>query len=641
MAFGTLAPDGRRQYCDANGQPLAGGKLYTYVTGTTTALTAYQNSALTTAHTNPIILDGAGRATIYLSAASYKFVLKDADDVTVWTVDPVTALAPYSLNLDISDCTAGEDLAAGDTVFLSGGTGGTVPGRWYKTDATIEARSSSAAMIGMVPTAIAQGADGIIRIQGRMTALTGLSTGAVYYCSETAGAITASAPANERLVGVADSETTLVLFSAAVGNMLLVSGIGFTPIESVGTSGEIIATINASAEGGGTLRISANKLQITGDVTFAAGYDPTTKVKDDASNAPASILNSSVSIAANGTLSGAGGGQVTAVGVGAVKTDASNAPATILNGSITINANGTLAGAGSGQVTISGLGGIATAGAAADINANVTTISGGKITTGSITATQIQASTITGGLIAAGTIVGGLIAAGTITSDKLSVSTLSAITANLGTVTAGTISGVTITAGSSSQVTLNSNGITITPYTTQDFQGANAYRFGGSGGSDCGMAAAEASSTRALYIYNTPTTAGWSGRLHLRTENASGGEICDLSFYSTTTFGHAALYANDQVEISAGSLSYPTGYVLRVTQSAITANAAIVPLTSEALDFGSATQKWKTPYFTLAAMSSGYVACVTDSTGALGYVGGFTGSHNGATYLGGICVSVP
>lgn len=62
---------------------------------------------------------------------------------------------------------------------------------------------------------------------------------------------------------------------------------------------------------------------------------------------------------------------------------------------------------------------IAAGGAAADVNANVTTISGGKITTGSITALQI--------------------AAGTITADELNVATLSAITANLGTVTAGSI----------------------------------------------------------------------------------------------------------------------------------------------------------------------------------------------------------
>lgn len=56
-------------------------------------------------------------------------------------------------------------------------------------------------------------------------------------------------------------------------------------------------------------------------------------------------------------------------------------------------------------------------------------------------------------------IVGGVIETGTITADKLSVTTLSAITANLGTVTAGTMTGVTATFGGT--VTLNSSGIAI------------------------------------------------------------------------------------------------------------------------------------------------------------------------------------
>jgi hypothetical protein len=49
---------------------------------------------------------------------------------------------------------------------------------------------------------------------------------------------------------------------------------------------------------------------------------------------------------------------------------------------------------------------ITAGGAAADVNANTTTISGGKITTGSITATQIAAGTITATQIASGTITG-------------------------------------------------------------------------------------------------------------------------------------------------------------------------------------------------------------------------------------------
>lgn len=70
-----------------------------------------------------------------------------------------------------------------------------------------------------------------------------------------------------------------------------------------------------------------------------------------------------------------------------------------------------------GQIVVTGgdLGGLA----ATDVNANTTTIDGGKITANSVTASQIAASTITANL--------------------LSVSTLSAITADMGSLTAGSI----------------------------------------------------------------------------------------------------------------------------------------------------------------------------------------------------------
>lgn len=89
---GMLAPYGRVQYFDSNGVPLAGGKLYTYAAGTTTPLAAYQNAALTVAHANPIVLDSAGRATIFLSPVSYKFDLKTSSDAAVWTVDGIAGL---------------------------------------------------------------------------------------------------------------------------------------------------------------------------------------------------------------------------------------------------------------------------------------------------------------------------------------------------------------------------------------------------------------------------------------------------------------------------------------------------------------------------------------------------------------------
>jgi hypothetical protein len=84
------------QFTDASGNPLAGGKLYTYQAGTTTPLAAYTDSGGGTSHANPIILDARGEASIWLTDASYKFVLKDSTDATIWTVDNITNGASVS-----------------------------------------------------------------------------------------------------------------------------------------------------------------------------------------------------------------------------------------------------------------------------------------------------------------------------------------------------------------------------------------------------------------------------------------------------------------------------------------------------------------------------------------------------------------
>lgn len=80
------------QFFTNNGVPLTGGKLYTYAAGTTTPQATYTSSSGVTAHTNPIILDSAGRVPggeTWLSAASYKFVLNTSADVLIATYDNI------------------------------------------------------------------------------------------------------------------------------------------------------------------------------------------------------------------------------------------------------------------------------------------------------------------------------------------------------------------------------------------------------------------------------------------------------------------------------------------------------------------------------------------------------------------------
>jgi hypothetical protein len=72
---------------------LSGGKIFTYAAGTTTPLATYTSSTGNTAHSNPIILDSAGRVPggeIWVLAQTlYKFVLETSLGVLIATYDNV------------------------------------------------------------------------------------------------------------------------------------------------------------------------------------------------------------------------------------------------------------------------------------------------------------------------------------------------------------------------------------------------------------------------------------------------------------------------------------------------------------------------------------------------------------------------
>ena len=86
----SLSSVPKLQFFDANGNPLVGGKLYTYAAGTTTPLATYTDSSAGTPNTNPIILNSRGEANVWLSNTTYKFVLKTSADVEIWTVDNIS-----------------------------------------------------------------------------------------------------------------------------------------------------------------------------------------------------------------------------------------------------------------------------------------------------------------------------------------------------------------------------------------------------------------------------------------------------------------------------------------------------------------------------------------------------------------------
>jgi hypothetical protein len=77
------------QFFDANGNPLVGGKLFTYAAGTTTPLATFTDYTGGTANTNPVIMNSRGEAAVWCGDNRYFMVLKDADNVEIWTSDNV------------------------------------------------------------------------------------------------------------------------------------------------------------------------------------------------------------------------------------------------------------------------------------------------------------------------------------------------------------------------------------------------------------------------------------------------------------------------------------------------------------------------------------------------------------------------
>jgi hypothetical protein len=83
------------QFLDGNGEPLVGGKVYWYQSGTTIPQNTWVDEVESSIAANPVILDSEGRPDHGSGAAamwirgSYKIVLKTSADVTITTLDNI------------------------------------------------------------------------------------------------------------------------------------------------------------------------------------------------------------------------------------------------------------------------------------------------------------------------------------------------------------------------------------------------------------------------------------------------------------------------------------------------------------------------------------------------------------------------
>lgn len=99
----NLAPLPIQKFFDNDGNPLVGGLLFTYVSGTTTKIATYTDSSGGASNTNPIVLDFRGECRLWIDPTkAYTFVLAprtDTDPPTnpFWTVNDITA-APFAFD---------------------------------------------------------------------------------------------------------------------------------------------------------------------------------------------------------------------------------------------------------------------------------------------------------------------------------------------------------------------------------------------------------------------------------------------------------------------------------------------------------------------------------------------------------------
>jgi hypothetical protein len=95
MAYAQL-PNAEQTFLDSNGNPLVGGTVTLYSPGTTTLVASYKDANGVTANTNPIVLDAAGRALIFVAGPVQQLV-QDSMGNTIWNEVSYPANAESSL----------------------------------------------------------------------------------------------------------------------------------------------------------------------------------------------------------------------------------------------------------------------------------------------------------------------------------------------------------------------------------------------------------------------------------------------------------------------------------------------------------------------------------------------------------------
>ncbi len=287
----TLAPIPKLTYLTNTGGILAGYKLCTYAAGSTTPLTSYSNSTGTT-NSNPITIDSAGRANVFISSAAYKFVLYAAYSgsgsntcngvqvgAEVWSQDNIRdyGLVVYEIGYLTGSGTVNRSAKWTDTDVLGDGAiqelASTEKMR-IQTDGTVSIGTTGDAATGLfVLTSEAQAARfatsttvGTVGLYYSSTNLGGylrVDADEVNLCNDDCSARIAAATTHVNIVADTDSVLTVESTDDTVAITLRADGVDDASI--VANSTEIdICSKTGPCNGGVAVYASGNKVNIFG-----------------------------------------------------------------------------------------------------------------------------------------------------------------------------------------------------------------------------------------------------------------------------------------------------------------------------------------------------------------------------------------
>ena len=273
MTTETLAPSLFYRDWDANGNPLAGGLVYTYQAGSATPLATYTDSTGGTPNANPVVLNTRGEASIWIPPnTAYKFVVTDSAGNAIRTKDNVVNAQLLSLygGVDTGVATAYVlNFAAPFTSYADG-----IAIYWIASNSNTGASTINVNGLGAVS---------ITNQSGSALSANQISAGYVLFILYKSGKFILASPINGSGATVVSGLS--VTGTAAIGSTLGVTGAttltgGFTSSANSTINGEL--TVNGSAStppvavsyaaSSGTLNCALSNVfttTLTGNVTGA------------------------------------------------------------------------------------------------------------------------------------------------------------------------------------------------------------------------------------------------------------------------------------------------------------------------------------------------------------------------------------